>query len=150
MQPDVITQQIHIPEADISLFIRREDLIHPFISGNKYRKLKYNLVAAQASGKQTLLTFGGAFSNHIAAVAYAGKENGFHTIGIIRGEEIAEKITENPTLSFAVECGMQLEFISREQYRLKDSGQLDNFLKEKYGNFYQIKNPFFTPNFFLP
>ncbi|HMK05882.1 MAG TPA: hypothetical protein VK476_00010, partial [Flavobacterium sp.] len=72
----------HSPE--ITLAIKREDLIHPFVSGNKYRKLKYNLLAAKAEDKQ-ILTFGGAFSNHIAAVAAAGKEAGMQTIGIIRG-----------------------------------------------------------------
>ena len=78
-----------IKQKEISLFIKREDLIHPFISGNKYRKLKYNILEAQAQEKNRLLTFGGAFSNHIAAVAAAGKKNNLQTIGVIRGEELA-------------------------------------------------------------
>lgn len=122
----------------ISVQIKREDLIHPFVSGNKFRKLKYNLLQAKAENQQTLLTFGGAFSNHIAAVAFAGKERGFKTIGIIRGDELAQKVNENPTLLFAQNCGMQLEFISREEYRLKSELSFIENLKQKFGNFYLI------------
>lgn len=106
---------------DVSLTIKREDLLHPIISGNKYRKLKYNLQEAKAQQKDTLLTFGGAFSNHIAAVAGAGREYGFKTIGIIRGEELVDKVVENPTLSYAKQCGMELIFVSRALYREKDT-----------------------------
>ncbi|GEP49368.1 1-aminocyclopropane-1-carboxylate deaminase [Flavobacterium noncentrifugens] len=123
---------------DVALFIKREDLIHPFISGNKYRKLKYNLLRAKSEKKKKLLTFGGAFSNHIAAVAFAGKEQGLETIGIIRGEELAEKASQNPTLQFAKDCGMQLEFVSRADYRLKsETGFLDK-LSAQFGDFYLI------------
>jgi 1-aminocyclopropane-1-carboxylate deaminase len=122
----------------ISLAIKREDLIHPFVSGNKFRKLKYNLLQAKTDQHETLLTFGGAFSNHIAAVAYAGKEKGFKTIGIIRGEELEPKISENPTLTFAQNCGMQLEFISREDYRSKSEVVFLEKLKKQFGNFYLI------------
>jgi 1-aminocyclopropane-1-carboxylate deaminase len=123
---------------DISLTIKREDLIHPFVSGNKFRKLKYNLLQAKAENKTTLLTFGGAFSNHIAAVAYAGKEQGFKTIGIIRGDELLEKIEENPTLKFAQENGMQFEFVSREEYRLKSETSFIEKLKKQFGDFYLV------------
>ncbi|RKS95428.1 1-aminocyclopropane-1-carboxylate deaminase [Flavobacterium limicola] len=122
----------------ISVQIKREDLIHPFVSGNKFRKLKYNLLQAKEENQETLLTFGGAFSNHIAAVAFAGKEKGFKTIGIIRGDELGSKIAENPTLSFAQHCGMQLEFISREEYRLKSESSFLENLKAKFGSFYHI------------
>ena len=122
----------------ISLVIKREDLIHPFVSGNKFRKLKYNLLQAKAENQTTLLTFGGAYSNHIAAVAYAGKENGFQTIGIIRGDELADKIASNPTLKFAQECGMQFEFVSREAYRLKTEAAFLEQLEEQYGSFYLV------------
>ena len=89
----VQNQKIVIPFLNgIELFIKREDKLHPIISGNKFRKLKYNLHEANNLGFKTLLTFGGAFSNHIAAVAGAGKEFGFETIGIIRGEELKDKI----------------------------------------------------------
>lgn len=123
---------------NISLTIKREDLIHPFVSGNKFRKLKYNLIQAKAEDKKVLLTFGGAFSNHIAAVAFAGKEQGFKTIGIIRGEEISTKINENPTLKFAQENGMEFEFVSRENYRQKSENAFLEKLKEKFGDFYLI------------
>ena len=122
----------------ISVQIKREDLIHPFVSGNKFRKLKYNLLQAKAENQETLLTFGGAFSNHIAAVAFAGNEKGFKTIGIIRGDELAGKVSENPTLLFAQNCGMQLEFISREDYRLKKEVSFLENLKQKFGRFYHI------------
>lgn len=118
--------------------IRREDLIHPFISGNKFRKLKYNLIQAKAENHDTILTFGGAFSNHIAATAFAGREYGFKTIGIIRGEELESKINENPTLQFAQECGMQFKFVSRETYRHKTEAAFIENLKYEFGNFYLV------------
>ena len=135
---EIATQEILLPNSTIKLFIRREDLIHPIVSGNKFRKLKYNLTEAKQDNHTTLLTFGGAFSNHIAAVAYAAQQNGFASIGIIRGEEIASKIKENPTLQFALECGMQFEFISREDYRLKDTQVFIDALKERFGSFFLI------------
>lgn len=118
--------------------MKREDLIHPFVSGNKFRKLKYNLLQAKTENQSTLLTFGGAYSNHIAAVAYAGKEKGFQTIGIIRGDELGDKIESNPTLKFAQECGMQFEFVSREDYRLKTDSAFFEQLENKFGSFYLI------------
>lgn len=134
-----LVQEIPIKnEQNIRLFIKREDLIHPFISGNKYRKLKYNIIEAKRLGKDTLLTFGGAYSNHIAATAFAGKLYGFKTIGIIRGEELETKISTNSTLRFAQENGMQFQFISREAYKEKTS---ELFLKElttNFGDFYLI------------
>ena len=129
--------QIRFPNS-ISVTIKREDLIHSVVSGNKFRKLKYNLLQAKTENKKTLLTFGGAFSNHIAAVAFAARENGFKSIGIIRGEEIQDKIGSNPTLQFAQECGMQLEFVSREAYRLKHESSFLEELKLKFGDFYLI------------
>ena len=123
---------------EITLHIKREDLIHPFISGNKFRKLKYNLLQAKAEKKSKLLTFGGAFSNHIAAVAYAGKENNLETIGIIRGEELESKISENPTLTFAQNCGMKFEFVSREDYKTKATNTFIEDLKGRYGDFYLV------------
>ncbi|MDX6188744.1 pyridoxal-phosphate dependent enzyme [Flavobacterium sp. Fl-318] len=134
-----MNQQIHIDLPNhISLTIKREDLLHPFVSGNKFRKLKYNLLQAKAENQETVLTFGGAFSNHIAAVAYAGKEQGFKTIGVIRGEELLDKIEENPTLRFAQENGMQFEFVSREDYRLKNEISFLENLKQKFGDFYLV------------
>jgi 1-aminocyclopropane-1-carboxylate deaminase len=122
----------------ISVTIKREDLIHPVVSGNKFRKLKYNLLQAKTENKNTLLTFGGAFSNHIAAVAFAAKEQGFQSIGIIRGDELRDKIEANPTLQFAQECGMQFEFVSREAYRLKNESSFLEDLKQQFGDFFLI------------
>jgi 1-aminocyclopropane-1-carboxylate deaminase len=122
----------------ITLEIKREDLLHPFVSGNKFRKLKYNILQAKAENQSVLLTFGGAFSNHIAAVAYAGKEQGFETIGVIRGDELRDKISENPTLSFAQECGMRFEFVTREAYRHKTETAFIEQLQVKFGSFYLV------------
>ena len=134
-----MNQQIHINFTNsISLTIKREDLNHPFISGNKLRKLKHNLLQAKVENKETLLTFGGAFSNHIAAVAYAGKEQGFKTIGIIRGDELWDKIEQNPTLRFAQENGMKFEFVSRDDYRLKNENAFIEKLRNKFGDFYLV------------
>ena len=108
-------------EKKIEFYILREDLIHSTISGNKWRKLKYNVLEAKAKGFNTILTFGGAYSNHIAATAAAGKEFGLKTIGIIRGDEV-----KNLTLDLAVENGMELKFVSREVYREKDASQYSN------------------------
>ena len=134
-----INQQVLLKaEGNIQLSIKREDLIHPFISGNKYRKLKYNITEAKLLNSNKLLTFGGAFSNHIAATAYAGNVNGFETIGIIRGEELETKVSSNPTLKFAKSCGMQFLFVSREAYRKKSDTSFLKKLKEKFGDFYLI------------
>ncbi|MFK5957451.1 MAG: pyridoxal-phosphate dependent enzyme [Lutibacter sp.] len=138
-------QQIQFSELEdkgVSLFIKREDELHPFISGNKYRKLKYNLVEAYEKNHHTLLTFGGAYSNHIAATAAAGFEHNFKTIGVIRGDELAndldEVIKNNPTLKFASEHNMQFHFVSRSDYRSKTSHKFIDDLKEKFGNFYLV------------
>ncbi len=134
------TQQIRLPEtesAGISLFVRREDLLHPVISGNKYRKLKYNLLRAKEEGHTTLLTFGGAFSNHIAVTARAGSEYGYRTIGVIRGEEL-ESRPKNPTLVAALRDGMQLKFVSRQAYRQKADAAFVEALKAELGPFYLL------------
>jgi len=129
-------QQIHDPllqEQETELWLKREDLLHPHISGNKWRKLKYNLQEAKRLQHNALLTFGGAYSNHIAATAAAGKEYGFKTIGIIRGEE---HLPLNPTLSFATSCGMQLQYISREEYRQKNEPAFVEEIQEQYNQPY--------------
>lgn len=129
--------QLELPDG-ITLTIKREDLLHPYVSGNKFRKLKYNLLQAVAEQKQTLLTFGGAYSNHIAATAAAGKEMGLKTIGVIRGEELEAKVAENPTLSFARSCGMMLDFVTRSHYRLKETQQFLDLLRQRFGDFYLV------------
>ena len=131
-------QIINIENTTISLIIKREDLLHPIISGNKFRKLKYNLVQAKKENKKTLLTFGGAFSNHILAVAAAGREYGFKTIGIIRGEELKTKIFDNPTLQKAQDLGMIFEFVSREMYTHKNNPEFIKQLEETFGDFYLL------------
>jgi 1-aminocyclopropane-1-carboxylate deaminase len=131
-------QEIYHPDftkRQVRLYIKREDLIHPHISGNKWRKLKYNLVEAKKQGKKKLLTFGGAYSNHIAATAFAGKEYGFETIGIIRGEE---HLPLNPTLQSVKNWGMDLHYVDRESYRDKDSEVFIASLKNRFGDFYLL------------
>ena len=123
---------------NISLHIKREDLLHPIISGNKFRKLKYNLEEAKNQNQKVLLTFGGAFSNHIVAVAGAGAAFGFETIGIIRGEELQDKISENPSLLQAQEMGMKFVFVSREHYRQKENADFIEQLRIKFGAFYLL------------
>ena len=118
--------------------IKREDQIHPIISGNKYRKLKYNVKKAKNLGHATLLTFGGAFSNHIAATACVGKEKGFKTIGVIRGEELENKWKQNPTLGLASEQGMHFHFVDRESYRNKGQRGFVEKLRELFGEFYLL------------
>lgn len=116
-------------EKGIQLYIKRDDLIHPEVSGNKWRKLKYNIQEAQKQSCDTLLTFGGAYSNHILATAVAGQQFGQKTIGIIRGEE---HMPLNPTLQQAAEYGMKLEYIDRSAYREKNDSTFLNQLQDKY------------------
>lgn len=138
-------QQVFLPvleEKQVELFIKREDQIHSEVSGNKFRKLKYNLQKAEKEEKNTLLTFGGAFSNHILATASAGKQMGFQTIGVIRGKElgidVSKTLASNTTLRKASEYGMQFEFLSRTDYRKKTSSQVITSLQNKWGDFYVI------------
>lgn len=135
----VFNQKVEIDfPGNITLYIKREDLLHAEVSGNKFRKLKYNILKAQQQGCGNLLTFGGAYSNHIAATAAVGRIFGIKTIGIIRGDELADKYRENPTLYKAEQDGMVFEFLSREQYRHKTDVEFINGLKQKYGSFYLI------------
>jgi len=124
---------IEIPlENNIRLFVKREDLIHPRISGNKYWKLFYNIKNYLDNHPQNpmFITFGGAFSNHISAVSALGKDLEIRTLGIIRGEELSEKWHENPTLKFSAENGMEFHFVSREKYREKEI--LKNEFQQKF------------------
>ncbi len=134
-----INQSIQIPlldELKVSLSIKREDLIHPTITGNKFRKLRYNIQKAKKDGLDCLLTFGGAYSNHILATALAGKEYGLRTIGIIRGEEIAEKWEQNPTLLTAHKAGMEFQFITRDEYLKKATKAFESKLLAEFGKIY--------------
>ncbi|MFC2110465.1 1-aminocyclopropane-1-carboxylate deaminase/D-cysteine desulfhydrase [Bacteroidota bacterium] len=129
-----------LKEKNISLFIKREDQLHPVISGNKFRKLKYNMLKAKETGCKQLLTFGGAFSNHIIATAGAGKEYGMETVGVIRGNELGvdleKTLAGNDTLRNAADFGMQFQFVTREEYRLKDTPEFLEKLKLQYPDAY--------------
>ncbi|MCS3531910.1 1-aminocyclopropane-1-carboxylate deaminase/D-cysteine desulfhydrase [Chryseobacterium sp. JUb7] len=116
----------------IKLFIKREDLIHPQISGNKYWKLFFNVnnYVEKKVEKPYIITFGGAFSNHISAIAAVGHLAGIPTMGIIRGEELKDKWRDNPTLLFAKRSGMNLQFVTREEYRYKE--KLTEFLQQEF------------------
>ena len=135
---NIQNELIYTSRQGIELWLKREDLIHPLVSGNKFRKLKYNLEMAKALDYDTLVTFGGAFSNHIAAVAAAGELYEFKTVGIIRGEELEGKVDDNPTLQFAKKSGMRLKFVSRATYRDKASNAFLMSLKNDFPSAYII------------
>ncbi|MGE8528041.1 1-aminocyclopropane-1-carboxylate deaminase/D-cysteine desulfhydrase [Chryseobacterium rhizosphaerae] len=130
------TEPVRIQEIftdkKVSLFIKREDLIHPQVSGNKYWKLFYNINKYLEKNPENpyVITFGGAFSNHISAVSAAGNMAGIPTLGIIRGEELQNKWRDNPTLVFAKRNGMNLKFVTREEYRHKE--KLTEFLQQEF------------------
>ncbi|WP_417886457.1 1-aminocyclopropane-1-carboxylate deaminase/D-cysteine desulfhydrase [Zunongwangia sp.] len=129
-------------EKNIEVWLKREDLLHPDVSGNKFRKLKYNILEAEKHHKNRILTFGGAFSNHIAATAAAGKLYGMKTIGVIRGEELGDSLQQtlktNPTLQFADSCGMEFHFVSRSDYRKKNDLDFIEKLYTKFNDFYLV------------
>ncbi len=127
----------------IELWIKREDLLHPEVSGNKFRKLKYNLQAAKSQKHTKVLTFGGAFSNHILATAAAANEQGLDSIGVIRGNELGGKnlqktLEGNKTLREAVNFGMHLHFVTRSEYRKKHQLDFINALRGIFSDFYLI------------
>jgi len=135
--PSPVTQ-IKTPlldEKKIKLFIKRDELIHPVIQGNKWRKLKYNILEAQKNKKDTLLSFGGAYSNHLHALAAAGKQLGLKTIGIIRGEALQPL---NPCLQDMLDWDMQLKFIKRIEYKQKNKADFIQNLRNEFGNFHLI------------
>ncbi|AFL83949.1 1-aminocyclopropane-1-carboxylate deaminase [Belliella baltica DSM 15883] len=134
----ISNQKINYPlweDRGIEVWIKRLDQVHPLASGNKFFKLKYNLERAISENHDTILTFGGAYSNHIYATAAAAKSLGLHSIGIIRGEET---LPLNPTLASAKENGMRVDYVDREAYRRKTEPEFLQALQEKFGNFYLI------------
>ncbi|MBB5159566.1 1-aminocyclopropane-1-carboxylate deaminase/D-cysteine desulfhydrase [Saccharopolyspora phatthalungensis] len=133
--PLVELRDMALDRHDIRLYLKRDDLIHPDIPGNKWRKLKYNIASAKEQNATSLLTFGGAYSNHIRATAAAGHYIGFRTIGIIRGEE---HLPLNPSLDYAVSLGMHLSYLDRASYRTKTSPAILNQLHDMFGEFYLI------------
>ncbi|MCE7006092.1 pyridoxal-phosphate dependent enzyme [Kibdelosporangium philippinense] len=124
-----------IARHGLRLFLKRDDLINPEIPGNKWRKLKYNIAVAKAAGVSTLLTFGGAYSNHIRATAAVGHYYGFQTIGVIRGEE---HLPLNESLAYASSRGMSLVYLDRTTYRRKTSPEVTTKLLERFGDCYLI------------
>lgn len=125
-------QEVNHPLLDqyaIKLAVKRDDLLHPDISGNKWRKLKFNLLTARSQHINHIVSFGGAFSNHIHALAAAGYHFGFKTTGIIRGES---SYASNPTLKQASNWGMDLQFISRKEYRMRNDSDYLLSLKAKF------------------
>ncbi|MEU4192038.1 pyridoxal-phosphate dependent enzyme [Kribbella sp. NPDC026611] len=121
--------------AGVRVLLKRDDLIHPEVPGNKWRKLKYNVATARELGFGTLLTFGGAYSNHVRATAAVGEYCGFRTIGVIRGEE---HLPLNPSLRYAVSRGMRLTYLDRATYREKRSDAVVDALRAEFGEFYLI------------
>ena len=121
-----------------SFYIKREDILGTGISGNKLRKLKYNVLKAIEKGEKTILTFGGAYSNQILAASFIKKQYGINVIGVIRGEELEDKINDNPTLKLAQQNGMIFHFISRASYKEKYSAKFIQKLKDKFGSFYLL------------
>jgi 1-aminocyclopropane-1-carboxylate deaminase len=133
IQPSPI-QTLHDPVLDaagVSLQLKRDDLIHPCFGGNKWRKLQPHIEHMQTRDSTTLVTFGGAWSNHIHATAAAGEYFGFNTIGVIRGEPGPLK---SSTLAFAERCGMKLHYVSRKEYRNSGSAAFINQLRAHFGN----------------
>lgn len=131
-------EEVHnelLDSCRVRLWLKRDDLIHPELPGNKWRKLEHNLRAARDGGFKTLLTFGGAYSNHIRAAAAAGHYFGFDTIGVIRGEQ---HLPLNPSLAYAVSRGMKLAYLDRAAYRQKRRPELVEALHRVFGDFYLV------------
>ncbi|TCO35955.1 1-aminocyclopropane-1-carboxylate deaminase [Kribbella steppae] len=124
-----------LASSAVRVLLKRDDLIHPEIPGNKWRKLKYNISTARERGLDTLLTFGGAYSNHIRATAAVGHYGGFRTIGVIRGEE---HVPLNPSLAYATARGMRLTYLDRTTYRAKTSDAVISSLHREFGDFYLL------------
>ena len=129
-----INQEISLPilnKYNKKIYFKREDLIHPIISGNKFRKLKYNIKEALKINKTHLISFGGAYSNHLLALSYIGKLYGLSTLGIIRGEELLKKKL-NSTLQKCNDFGMKFIYVSREEYRKRNHIKYIDSLQKLY------------------
>ncbi|MCC7050975.1 MAG: 1-aminocyclopropane-1-carboxylate deaminase/D-cysteine desulfhydrase [Bacteroidia bacterium] len=125
-----------LKEKKIDLHLLRLDLTHPFVSGNKWYKLKYNLIEAKEKKYNTLLSFGGPYSNHLSALSYAAKVNGFNLISIIRG--VFDESKYSPTLNYLKENNTQFVFVSREEYKLRYQPDYINFIAQKFPQAYII------------
>lgn len=124
-------------EKGVSVYVKRDDLIHPVISGNKWRKLKLNIERVKSGRYEGIISFGGAYSNHISALAALGKEMNIPTIGIIRGEELNEN--SNDTLIQASTDGMKLVFVDREEYSWRYEVDYKNQLRIRFGNYLVVE-----------
>lgn len=135
--PTPLQQICHsvLTEKGIELWLKRDELIHPHLQGNKWRKLKYNLQEAKAQNLDTLVSFGGARSNHIYSLAAAGKLFGFKTVGVVQGYE---NLPLTPTLTFAVSQGMKLVFLSKAEYKNRFQTEFQTRLKNEFGVHYQL------------
>lgn len=129
---------LHLPlfeQKKVNVWVKRDDLIHDEVSGNKWRKLNYNVKAFQEGSYKAIVTFGGAYSNHILATAKVGFDFQIPTIAIIRGEE---QLPLNPTLKRSKELGMEIHYVSRTEYREKDSVEYLEKIKKQFGKVYII------------
>ncbi|PWI44055.1 pyridoxal-phosphate dependent enzyme [Streptomyces sp. ICBB 8177] len=139
-RPPSPLQEIHdeaLARVGVRLVLKRDDLVHPDLPGNKWRKLRLNLAAAVESGGQALLTFGGAYSNHLRATAAAGRMLGLATVGVVRGDELAGRPL-NPSLARAAADGMRLHFVTRAAYRRKTDPDFLAGLEERFGAFHLV------------
>lgn len=116
----------------VRLLLKRDDLIHPALPGNKWRKLAPNIRATQVAGHRTLLTFGGAYSNHLRATAAAGRLLGLRTVGVVRGDELADRPL-NPSLARCAADGMALHFVPRSTYRRRADPAYHAELRARFG-----------------
>ena len=133
--PHQIIHDSYLEKHGVELSILRIDQINTHVSGNKWFKLKYNLESAQSAGAKQVLSFGGAYSNHIHALAWAGNALGIKTVGVIRGEK---EYADNPTLSDAASWGMELRFVDRKTYRQRTDPNFHQQLRRELDDFYLI------------
>ena len=126
-----------LKDNGFKIFMKREDLIHPIVSGNKFRKLKYNIEKFKKNKNSTLITFGGAYSNHLLAVSYIAKIENINTIAFVRGDELGV-LPLNSTLQRCFDNGMEFKFISREKYRFRNDSNFLKNLSSKYNNAFII------------
>jgi 1-aminocyclopropane-1-carboxylate deaminase len=135
--PLVALDDERLSRHGVRVLLKRDDLIHPDLPGNKYRKLHLNLLAAAEAGHDALLTFGGAYSNHLRATAAAGRLLGLRTVGVVRGDELAGRPL-NPSLARAAADGMRLHFLDRPAYRRKTDPEVLAALLDRLGPAYVI------------
>jgi 1-aminocyclopropane-1-carboxylate deaminase len=120
----------------LNLLVKQDNLIHPEISGNKWRKLRLNIEQAKALSKKGVLSFGGAYSNHLLALAAACREEGMRSMGLVRGDELNSE--SNVMLQRCADLGMELKFLSREEYGIRDDWDYLNELKSEFSELYIV------------